>query len=103
MVEIDATKFGIQTGGGGIAGFALGYAAKKIVKFVLLISGISLGIVAYLDYKEIIPVPWELITAVSIDTGEAATQAQALLDAFVGVVPLGSGFAVGTAIGFKRG
>ena len=103
MVEIDATQVGIQASGGGIAGFALGYAAKKIVKFVLLISGVTLGILAYLDHQGIIPVPWELITAISINSDEAATQAQALFDAFVGVVPLGGGFAVGTAIGFKRG
>jgi Uncharacterized conserved protein len=103
MVEIDPTQVGIQAGGGGIAGFALGYAAKKIVKFVLLIGGVTIGILAYLDHQGIIPVPWELVTAVSISPGEAATQAQALVDAFVGVVPLGGGFAVGTTIGFKRG
>ena len=102
MVEIDPTQFGLQTGGGGIAGFALGYAAKKIVKFVLLVGGVTVGILAYLDHQGIVPVPWDLITAVSISPGEAASQAQALLDAFVGVVPLGGGFAVGTALGFKR-
>ena len=103
MLEIDPTQVGLQTTGGGIAGFALGYAAKKIVKFVFIVGGVALGVLAYLDHQGIIPVPWEYMTAISISPGEAATQAQALLDAMVGVVPLGGGFAIGTTIGFKRG
>ena len=103
MFEIDPIQIGIQTTGGGIAGFTLGYAAKKIVKFVFLFGGVAPGVLAYIDDQGVVPVPWEYISAISISPGEAATQAQALLDAMVGTIPLGGGFAVGTAIGFKRG
>ena len=97
-------------GGGFFGGLLLGYALKKMVKLVVLITGLFLAGLAYLQYQQILSVNWDKI--VSTITGLANTTINTLnlhdlenltiLNLGLGI-PLTRGMSAGFAIGFMKG
>jgi uncharacterized membrane protein (Fun14 family) len=88
-------------GFGGVMGYAVGYAAKKISKIALVGIGILFFLIQYLVYKGLAHVDWGGVAK------EGAEAAQAGGHAFWRIVtynvPLGGGFVAGIVLGLKKG
>ena len=93
-----------QLGGGGILGFAAGYAAKKLLKLILIIVGLfTMGLLA-LEYKGWISIHYDAIVR-SIEealTG-AAGGAASLKSHILANIPFAGSFLLGFTLGFKMG
>lgn len=94
----------LQLGGGGVLGFAAGYAFKKLLKLIMIIVGVFvLGLLA-LEYKGWVKVNYEAI-ARSIEnaiTGGTST-AVSLKSHIIANLPFASAFLLGFSLGFKAG
>lgn len=102
----DWTGLGKELGLGAVLGFAVGYAAKKAIKLVMLVAALLLLLAVALETKGLITIHWDALET----TYTHAVQPDALSGTFHNVVttigkalPATSGFAVGCAIGFQRG
>ena len=89
-------------GFGGLMGYGVGYAAKKVSKLALIGMGILFFLIQYLVYKGYIPyVNWGGIAEAG---GHAAKSGGELFWKIVTFnVPLGAGFIAGILLGFKKG
>jgi uncharacterized membrane protein (Fun14 family) len=102
MSEI-ITPIVYQLGAGGITGFVAGYAVKKITKLILIVIGIFVMVLIYLDYTGIINVNYsKLADAVAGLVGKAGG-ASSLLVAIIAHLPIAGSFLVGFFIGWKMG
>jgi len=54
-----ATSVGI----GGFLGFLMGYAIKKILKIIIIVAGLLVGILYYLQYNGLITLDWSKLEA----------------------------------------
>jgi uncharacterized membrane protein (Fun14 family) len=92
-----------QLGIGGIGGFIVGYALKKISKLLLILIGIFIVALIYLGTAGIISINYEaLFKAISNLLGAAGTASTWLIHA-VALIPFAGSFIVGFLIGFKLG
>lgn len=92
-----------QLGIGGIGGFIIGFALKKISKLVLVLIGIFIIALAYLGAKGIISIDYEaLFTAIGNLLGMAGS-AFSWLIRVIALIPFAGSFIVGFVIGFKLG
>lgn len=99
-------------GFGGIAGFLIGYAIKKVVKITLILVGLFIASLAYLGYQGIISVNWDKLASsasgvtsgVGNVTGQAAGTADQLTTALVNFgIPFTGTFAAAFVFGFMKG
>jgi uncharacterized membrane protein (Fun14 family) len=88
-------------GFGGLMGYGVGYAAKKVSKLALIGMGILFFAIQYLCYKGFAEVDWGGVAA------QGAVAAKAGGIAFWRIVTynvsLGAGFVAGIALGFRKG
>jgi uncharacterized membrane protein (Fun14 family) len=56
-----AINAGVPLVGGGITGFAIGYALKKLIKVAIIGLGLILALIAYLEYRRWMSVNWDVI------------------------------------------
>jgi uncharacterized membrane protein (Fun14 family) len=106
-----ATSVGI----GGFLGFLMGYAIKKILKIIIIVAGLLVGILYYLQYNGLITLDWSKLEAA---IGSAMTNVSGLdlstsflpgiSDQIMNAlsnsgIPLTGGFAAGFAFGFSKG
>ena len=65
VLEFISTATAINAGvpfvGGGIMGFAIGYALKKLIKVAIIGLGLILALIAYLEYKRWVSVNWDVV------------------------------------------
>ena len=104
-----------SVGFGGITGFLIGYAIKKVVKVILVIVGLVFVAFMFLEYQKLITVNWTKIQASTIATFGNVTSDQAL--AHSGIpgtdhisssmssfgIPLTGSLTAGLILGFIRG
>lgn len=98
---------GLEFGGGGILGFLIGFATKKVAKVIAVIIGLELALFKFLETKGVLSVNWDAlagaagnVSAAGVETGgDAAGYLASLLSA----LPVGGGFALGAFLGFKKG
>jgi uncharacterized membrane protein (Fun14 family) len=57
------------TGSGAIIGFLVGYAIKKVIRIILVIAGLSIATLAYLEYQKVIVINWDKMDATSAVIG----------------------------------
>jgi len=92
-----------QLGIGGIGGFIVGFALKKLSKLVAIIIGLFILALVYLSTQEIISINYGgLWNAVKGLVG-SAEEAFFWLVGFLSVLPFLGSFIVGFIIGFKIG
>jgi uncharacterized membrane protein (Fun14 family) len=111
-------------GGGFIVGLLIGYALKKVIKLVVVIVGLFLARLAYLQYHQIANINWNKLQTVSedtittlanimtqipgnssgngVDVHAAATSSSLLLMTNFGI-PLTGSMSAGFTIGFIKG
>ncbi|HEX5574057.1 MAG TPA: FUN14 domain-containing protein [Nitrososphaeraceae archaeon] len=106
-----ATSIGI----GGFLGFLMGYAIKKILKIIIVVSGLLVGIMYYLQYNGLIALNWAKVEATlgsamanfngfSLNTPFFPGISDQILDAISNSgIPLTGGFAAGFAFGLSKG
>lgn len=115
-----ATSIGIgglatSVGIGGFLGFLMGYAMKKILKIIIIVAGLLVGILYYLQYNGLVALDWSKLEAA---LGNAMTNfsgfnlstpllpgiSDQILDALSNSgIPLTGGFAAGFAFGLSKG
>jgi uncharacterized membrane protein (Fun14 family) len=92
-----------QLGLGGLGGFIIGYALKKISKIVLVLIGLFIIALVYLGMKGIISINYDaLLESISGLLGMAYT-ASSLLVQVLALVPFAGSFIAGFLIGLKLG
>jgi uncharacterized membrane protein (Fun14 family) len=92
-----------QLGVGGIGGFIVGYAIKKISKLIVVLMGLFIIFLLYLGTSGIISVNyeqlWNTLTSLLGPASQAATWIMGLISLF----PFMGSFLAGFLLGFKLG
>ncbi|PKL44883.1 MAG: hypothetical protein CVV41_05655 [Candidatus Riflebacteria bacterium HGW-Riflebacteria-1] len=89
-------------GGGGLAGWAVGFTLKKVAKLAALVLGVCFISIQYLAYNRYITIDWERIkTTVPDETIEQS--ASSLMSVLTYNLPFAGSFAVGFWMGFRKG
>ena len=104
-----ATSLGV----GGLAGFVMGYAIKKVLKIVMVIVGLFFGALAYLASQGLISINWDRLGSASTSTlvglqnatiGTMPGSADQVMVAMTNIgIPLTGSFAASFALGFMKG
>ena len=97
-----------SVGVGSIAGFAIGYAVKKIFKISLALMGVLFGAIAYMQTQGILSVNWDKIENISRGAATAVsgmTMSHMGADSMISSLglPLMGSMSMGFAVGFMRG
>jgi uncharacterized membrane protein (Fun14 family) len=104
--SISPTLFSI--GSGGLIGFLVGFAIKRIFKILAVLAGLFFGSLIYLQSQDIISINWDKLQSMSQTS--VSTLAHSLTD--VGQIsvisgnlgiPLTGGLAAGFAFGVMKG
>jgi uncharacterized membrane protein (Fun14 family) len=99
-----------ELGGGGIVGFGVGYALKKILKILVILASVFIGLeLAFLYWLQsiraiTITVNYNALSAIGTNAVAWGTTELGGLVAFASTISfLGTGFAAGAALGFQKG
>ncbi|HEX2014831.1 MAG TPA: FUN14 domain-containing protein [Nitrososphaera sp.] len=99
-------------GFGGVAGFLVGYAIKKVFKITLFLVGLFIAAMGYFSYLGILSVNWDKLGATASDvttglgntTGQATAAGDQLVTALVNFgIPFTGTFAAAFVFGFIKG
>jgi len=97
------TPLATQLGIGGVAGFCVGYAMKKVAKLAAIILGIIFIGLQFLAYNGIIAIDYTALKSwASSLIGEAGEAQGFIIDIFANL-PFGTGLAGGILLGLKKG
>lgn len=111
-MSLDFTSIGASIGFGGIAGFLIGYAVKKVMKIMLVIIGLFFAALAYLSSQGIISINWDKLAGASTGamvgiqnaTGAVPSAADQTFAALANIgIPLTGSFAAAFVFGFMKG
>jgi uncharacterized membrane protein (Fun14 family) len=80
ILILQAEQLLFTLGGSGLLGFILGFFLKKAVKIVMFVGGGIVALLAYLGWKNMISVNWQVIS------DEAWTTANSTLHAMNGMI-----------------
>jgi uncharacterized membrane protein (Fun14 family) len=106
LPDWDWTALGKELGLGGVLGFAVGFAAKKAIKLVLVVAALLLLLAVALETQGIISIHWTALEASytkALRPEEVATSLRRLAQNVGRMIPLSGGFVLGCVIGFRRG
>jgi uncharacterized membrane protein (Fun14 family) len=92
-----------ELGLGGIGGFIVGFAIKKLSKLILFLIGLFILVLIYLGVKGVISVNYEALFAFISDLFGAASSALSWLVHTIALLPFAASFIAGFLIGFKLG
>ena len=92
-----------EFGLGGVGGFVVGFALKKIAKIFLILIGVLVAVLLYLGASDIININFgALWNAVGGWLGGAGTAVSWLIG-IIAILPFIGSFALGFFLGFKLG
>jgi len=94
---------GFQLGAGGIGGFIVGYAVKKISKLVAVVIGLFLIALIYLGTQNIISINYDALWKAMADAFGLASSGFSWLVGIISLLPFAGSFVVGFLLGFKLG
>ena len=92
-----------QLGIGGIGGFVVGYAFKKISKLIIVLIGVFIIALLYLGTSGIININYEALWKALEGSFSFASQAASWLIGLISLLPFMGSFIVGFLLGFKLG
>ena len=92
-----------QLGVGGIGGFIVGYAIKKISKLIVVLMGLFIIFLLYLGTSGIIIINYQQLWNALTSLLGPASQAAAWLVGFISLLPFMGSFLTGFLLGFKLG
>lgn len=102
MSEI-LSPLAFQLGIGGIGGFIIGYAVKKISKIIAVIIGLFVIALLYLSTSGIISINYGALWEAMGGWLGGAGQAASWLVSVISLIPFAGSFLVGLLLGFKLG
>ena len=102
MADIITPLIG-ELGIGGIGGFLVGWALKKVAKLVAIIIGLGFLGLQYLSYKGIITIDYSALVKIANDLVGKASGAQGLLTDLIVHLPFGAAFIGGLYLGLQKG
>jgi uncharacterized membrane protein (Fun14 family) len=102
MSEI-ITPLVYQFGLGGIGGFILGFALKKIAKLFIVLIGIFIVALLYLGMNGVISINYDSLWTTIANGLGGAGQAASWLVGVISLLPFVGSFVLGFVIGFKIG
>ena len=92
-----------QLGVGGVGGFVVGFALKKLSKLVLFLIGVFLVALIYLSARGIVKVNYDALWKALASLLGSAGSAFSWLIGVISVVPFAGSFIAGFLIGLKVG
>lgn len=92
-----------QLGIGGIGGFIVGYAIKKLSKLIAFLVGLFLIALVYLGVQGIISINYSALWEKLEGIVGSAGQALSWLIGIISILPFIGSFGVGFLLGFKIG
>jgi len=102
MSEI-LTPIVYQLGIGGIIGFIVGYAIKKLTKILAVLAGLFALALIYLGYQGVINVNYGKLAEIVERSMGNVGQASSWITPIVANLPFAGSFMVGVALGLKVG
>jgi uncharacterized membrane protein (Fun14 family) len=108
MIMDNISSIGAVVGGGFFGGLLLGYALKKVVKLIVVIVGLFIAGLAYLQYQQIASFNWDRIEGTISTIANVTTNTlndysiESLAMTNLGITLTG-GMSAGFAIGFMKG
>ena len=96
----------VQLGAGGIAGFIIGFAVKKLLKLLAILVGLIFIFLQYLAWKGFIDIHYDniyaTVQAMLQQSGTVVTEFN--IPSFITAnIPMAGSFVAGLGIGFKMG
>lgn len=92
-----------ELGIGGIGGFCVGYAMKKVAKIVAAVCAVGFLGLQYLAYRGIIAINYSALNSWVMNMLGEAGALQVILTTLLAQMPFGVGFVGGLALGLKKG
>lgn len=92
-----------ELGIGGIGGFIVGFALKKLSKLILLLIGLFIAVLIYLEVKGVISVNYEALLTFMGNLLGLASNALSWLIHTIALLPFAASFIAGLLIGLKLG
>ena len=92
-----------QVGAGGILGFVVGHAIKKVSKMVVIVAGLFALVLIYLGYTGIINVDYAKLTELIEGWLRGLGEASHLLSPITANLPFAASFAAGAASCLRKG
>ena len=92
-----------QLGLGGVGGFIVGYALKKITKLFIVIIGLFVLALLYLSVNGVININYDALWTTIANGLGLAGQAASWVVGIISVLPFIGSFAVGFLLGLKIG
>ena len=92
-----------QFGLGGIGGFILGFALKKIAKIFIVIAGLFIVALLYLGASNVININYDSLWTTIANGLGLAGEAASWIVGIISVLPFLGSFVVGFIIGLKLG
>ena len=108
MIIDNISSIGAVTGGGFFGGLLLGYALKKVVNLIVVVVGLFIAGLVYLQYQQIASFNWDKIESTITGLANATTNTfnnynlESLATTNLGI-PHTSGMSAGFGIGFLKG
>ena len=107
MIDQSLISAGTPLVGGGLLGFATGFAIRKIMKFAFICLGLLVLVLGFLEYKHWILVNWTVVENQSnVIMTHVANRIAAVTQHMNHEIPIGIGllgFAPGVLLGFYKG
>jgi len=92
-----------QVGLGGIGGFLVGYAVKKIIKILAVLIGAFIVFILYLGYIGVLNVNYDKLTDFVEKAMPYLEKAPGFLLPMISSLPFAGSFLLGFALGLKKG
>jgi uncharacterized membrane protein (Fun14 family) len=98
----------LTVGSGGLIGFLVGFALKRVMKILAVIIGLFFGALIYLQSQTIINVNWDKLESISesslsvISNYMTNTEQISTIMRNLGI-PLAGGLSAGLVLGFSKG
>lgn len=95
-------------GSGGIIGFLIGFAIKRVLKILAVVGGLFFGVLVYLQSQNIISINWDKLQPISesslsfVANSIFNTQQIPLITGNMGI-PLTGGITAGLVLGLSKG
>jgi uncharacterized membrane protein (Fun14 family) len=96
-------SLGYQVGIGGIGGFIVGYAFKKMSKLIVIVLGLFIAALLYLGVKGIISINYDALWNALANSLGMAGSAFSWIVGVISLLPFAGSFIVGFLLGFKLG
>jgi uncharacterized membrane protein (Fun14 family) len=92
-----------QIGVGGVLGFFVGYAVKKMTKVLAVLIGLGALVLIYLGYQGVISINYDKLVQMIQDLMGRAGQASTSLTPIIANLPFAGSFIAGVAVGVRLG